>query len=76
MKSLLYGLSIAALLSAPVLAQTTPSSKPSPNDIKTNCLAEGKRSGLSGATLEDYVKQCINRNTQRGEKESPTNQQQ
>lgn len=49
----------AALACGPVLAQTGAPS--SPEDLKAQCMAAGERSGLTGAALETYVKQCVSR---------------
>jgi hypothetical protein len=58
-----YAAASALLISGPVLAQQPPAPKPTANEIKAQCIAEGKNAGLSAALLDDYVKQCMNRNS-------------
>lgn len=59
MKPLSTLLTTVALLSGPALAQLPPPSKPAASDIKAKCLAEAKKSGLTGAALEKEIKKCI-----------------
>lgn len=66
MKSLVtwaYLFASTLLLSSPVHAQQPPTSKPSAQEIKAQCIEEGKKAGMSAALLDDYVKKCINRNS-------------
>ena len=58
-----YAATSAVLISGAALAQQPPASKPNASEIKSQCIAEGKNAGLNAALLDDYVKQCINRNS-------------
>jgi hypothetical protein len=65
MKSLALLTATTALICGQVLAQTTPPSpspsKPSPNEVRADCITAAKKAGLSGDEQENYVKQCISR---------------